>query len=60
MIYSGFGVLLFSGFILVDTSRMLHRYTDDDYVAATLGLYLDIVNLFLFVLRLVGGGNNRR
>ena len=59
LIYSGFGTLLFCGFILVDTSRLVHRYRDDEYVSATLGLYLDIVNLFLFVLRLVGGGNRR-
>lgn len=50
-LYSGFGILLFSGYILYDTSNLLHRYRDDQYVAATLGLYLDILNLFLFILR---------
>jgi modulator of FtsH protease len=52
-LYSGFGVLLFSGFILYDTSNLVNRYQDDQYVAATLGLYLDILNLFLFILRLL-------
>ena len=56
-VFSIFGVLLFSGFILYDTSNLLHRYDDHQYVAATLGLYLDIVNLFLFILRLL---SNRR
>jgi FtsH-binding integral membrane protein len=52
-LYSGFGVLIFSGYILLDTSNLLRRYNDDQYVAATLGLYLDIINLFLFMLRLL-------
>lgn len=58
VIYSGFGVLLFSGYILFDTSNLLHRYRDEEYIAATLGLYLDLINLFLNVLRLLSG--NRR
>lgn len=58
MVYSGAGVLLFSGYILLDTSNLLHRYQDDQYVAATLALYLDLVNMFLYVLRFLSG--NRR
>jgi len=54
-LYSGFGVLLFSGYILFDTSNLLHRYKDDQYVAATLALYLDLVNMFLYVLRFLSG-----
>ncbi len=52
-LYGGAGVLIFSGFILVDTSNLLHRYRDDQYVAAALALYLDFINLFLSVLRLL-------
>jgi FtsH-binding integral membrane protein len=29
-------------------------------VVVTLGIYLDIVNLFIFVLSIFGGGGNRR
>jgi FtsH-binding integral membrane protein len=54
-LYGGIGVVVFSGFILFDTSNILRRYQDDQYVAAALGLYLDIINLFLSLLRLMSG-----
>ena len=47
------GVILFSGFILFDTSNILRNYDVEDYTSATLALYLDILNLFLFLLRLL-------
>lgn len=47
------GVLLFSGFILYDTSRILKVYGPDDAVVAAIELYLDILNLFLCVLQLL-------
>lgn len=46
------GVLLFGGYILYDTSRMLRGRVGDDAVGAALGLFLDVVNLFLFLLRI--------
>ena len=52
---AGGGVILFSGFILYDTSNILRHYDVEDYTSATLALYLDILNLFLFLLRLLGG-----
>jgi FtsH-binding integral membrane protein len=51
------GVLLFSGFILYDTSNILRHYDVEDYTSATLALYLDILNLFLFLLRLLNNRN---
>ena len=52
-IIAGGGVILFSGFILYDTSNILRHYDVEDYTSATLALYLDILNLFLFLLRLL-------
>ena len=46
-----FGTILFSGFILYDTSNMLHRFGPDDAVIACLELYLDIINIFVSVLQ---------
>ena len=54
-VISAGGVLLFSGFILYDTSNILRNYDVQDYTSATLALYLDILNLFLFLLRLLSG-----
>ena len=47
------GVLLFCGFILYDTSRILHERQDNDAVGAALRLFLDVVNLFVFLLRIL-------
>lgn len=52
------GALLFSGFIVYDTFDILHRYPTEEFIPATLALYLDILNLFLMLLRLVGGGDD--
>jgi modulator of FtsH protease len=46
-------VLLMSGFILYDTSRILHG-GETNYLMATIALYLDIYNLFVSLMHLVG------
>lgn len=53
-IYSAAGVIIFSGFIIFDTFNIMKRYPTDEYISATLSLYLDILNLFLMLLRLLG------
>jgi modulator of FtsH protease len=50
------GVLLFGGFILYDTSRILRDPTNRDPVGATIGLYLNFMNLFIFLLRILSSG----
>lgn len=49
---SGVAVLLFSGFILFDVSRIVHG-GETNYVMATLALYLDIYQLFVNLLHLL-------
>ncbi len=51
---SGMGVLLFSAFILYDTSNILRDYPNNEYIAAALTLYLDVFLLFQHVLALLG------
>lgn len=52
-------VILMSGFILFDTSRIIHG-GETNYIMATVSLYLDIYNLFIALLHLVGvfGGDD--
>lgn len=60
LVYSLVGAILFSGYILYDTSEILHRLGPDDYIEASISLYLDIINLFLYlleILRMTGGGD---
>jgi modulator of FtsH protease len=46
------GVLVFAGYILFDTSRIL-RAGGGDAVGAALSLFLDVINLFLVLLRIL-------
>lgn len=54
-LYSVGGCLLFVAFTFVDFTRIRHDYEADDYIPATIAIYLDLINLFLFILRLLGG-----
>lgn len=53
LFYSGIGALIFSAYILVDTQYILRRFHPEDEVAAAIALYLDIINLFLNILRIL-------
>ena len=48
------GALIFCGFILFDTSNIMRHYPLEAYVPATIALYLDFVNLFIYILSLLG------
>jgi FtsH-binding integral membrane protein len=52
MIYGGLASLVFSAFIIYDTDNLIKRYSYDEYVWASVSLYLDIINLFLALLSL--------
>lgn len=49
----GFFVALACGYILYDTSNVLHHYQTSQYVAASLALFSSVVLLFWYVLRIV-------
>jgi FtsH-binding integral membrane protein len=46
-------VALASGYILYDTSNVLHHYRTDQHVAASLALFASVVLLFWYVLRIL-------
>ncbi len=52
-------VLLFSGLLVFDTWRLRNVYGPDDYVPAAIQIYLDLLNMFLAILRLLGGNQRR-
>lgn len=56
MVYSGIGVLLFAGYTMYDFQR-IKSYPEDRYIDAALHIYLDIFNLFIFILRLMSAGD---
>jgi modulator of FtsH protease len=51
-------LFVFSGLLVFDTWRIVRsgRYGEDDYVAAAVNIYLDLLNMFLAILNLLGGG----
>ncbi|KAI3962656.1 hypothetical protein MKX01_037299 [Papaver californicum] len=53
MIYEGVGAIIFCGYIVYDTDNLIKRYSYDEYIWASVNLYLDIVNLFLHLLSLL-------
>ena len=52
-VYALVGSLLFCLFIIYDTWKVCKVYGYDDYIVAAIELYLDIINLFLFLLQLL-------
>lgn len=57
-IYSGIGSLIFCIYIIIDTQKIMKTNHLDDEIPATISLYLDILNLFLFILRILNNRNN--
>ena len=55
---AGVTVLVFSGLLVFDTWRIRNVYGPDEYVAAAVNIYLDLLNLFMALLRILGGRRN--
>lgn len=59
IMYGSAGALIFSLYIVYDTQLMMggnHKYSlsPEEYIFAALNLYLDIINLFLYILTIIG------
>lgn len=51
--FSGLMVLLSCGYIVYDTSNIMHHYNTNQYVAASLALFASVVLLFWYVLQIL-------
>jgi len=63
IVYASLGAFIFSLYIIFDTQMMMggkHKYALDpeEYIFASLNLYLDIINLFLYILSIIGNSRN--
>lgn len=56
---SSVAVLLFAGFILYDTSKVLRSSDRDDPIGDALNLYLDVLNIFVHLVSIFSGGSKR-
>jgi len=59
MVYGGLGALIFSVYLVYDTQMMMggnHKFSvsPEEYIFAAIALYLDILNIFLYILRAMG------
>jgi FtsH-binding integral membrane protein len=53
------GALLFSLFIIFDTQMIMTRLSPEEYIVATIQLYLDIINLFIEILKILEKVNRK-
>lgn len=63
LIISVFGALLFSVYMIYDVQMLVggkHQFklSPDEYVFGAVAIYLDIINLFLHILRILGSNRN--
>jgi len=63
LIYSCCGALLFSVYLIYDTQMMMggtHKYSisPEEYIFGALTLYLDIINIFLYILSILGSSKD--
>ena len=56
-LYALAGSLIFCIYIIYDTYLITRKLGYDDYIVAAIELYLDMLNLFLFLLSLLGRRN---
>uniref|UniRef100_A0A183IMM2 Protein lifeguard 4 n=1 Tax=Soboliphyme baturini TaxID=241478 RepID=A0A183IMM2_9BILA len=47
------GAIIFSLFITFDLNLIINKLSPEEYIVAVINLYLDITNLFLYLLRLI-------
>ncbi|GJC84686.1 transmembrane BAX inhibitor motif-containing protein [Colletotrichum tofieldiae] len=58
LVYGGIAALIFSAYILVDTQLIMRHHHVEEEIAASISLYLDIINLFLAILRILNSQQN--
>jgi len=59
LLYAIGGTLLFSGYIVYDTYLITKKLSPDESIMAAISLYLDFINLFLSILRLLNNVEER-
>lgn len=63
LVYASLGALIFSLYLVYDTQLMMggkHKYSisPEEYIFAALNLYLDIINIFLYILTIIGASRD--
>jgi FtsH-binding integral membrane protein len=58
-VYAGAGALIFSIYLVIDTQMIVggshkNQFSPEEYIFGAITLYTDIINIFLFLLQLLG------
>ena len=58
ILWASLGVILFSFYLVYDTQMIMngnskYQYSEDMYILAAVNLYLDIINMFLYILQIL-------
>jgi FtsH-binding integral membrane protein len=51
-------LLMSSGFVLYQTSNLIHQFTPRQAAGAALGLFISFFNIFMSILRILGGNRD--
>ncbi|KAG5863970.1 Protein lifeguard 1, partial [Gonioctena quinquepunctata] len=59
LVYASLGALIFSVYLVYDTQLMMggkHKYSisPEEYIFAAINLYIDIINIFMYILAIIG------
>jgi len=58
LIYAIGGSILFSGYVVFDTYMIFNKLSADEFILGAISLYLDFINLFLNILRVLNNVNH--
>lgn len=63
LVYASLGALIFSIYLIYDTQLMMggkHKYSisPEEYIFAALNLYIDIINIFMYILAIIGNARD--
>ena len=57
ILYCTLGIVVFGLYLIYDTQLILRKYglkySIDDYIIAALNLYVDIIEIFIYILRCI-------
>ena len=61
IVYCTFGVILFGIYLVYDTQMIVgkhgRQYSKEDYILAAINLYLDIIQIFIYILQILGSSD---
>jgi FtsH-binding integral membrane protein len=62
VIYAALGALFFMVYLAIDIQMIMggkkYEISAEDYIFAAIQVFLDIINIFLLILSLIGGNRN--